>query len=449
MNYNRKMFTAAWAVLVFVFMMGGVPCASAQEVDDDMYDPYSVYDDESQFEDEEDNSDMYRLVAVEVDTVPYEHNMGGQVVKIDTIDYLSDQKQYYFFGVNAGLSYSMSENTRFSTFTSLNRPSFNLQVGKFFYPQFGIRASLSYLQQMGAINWELGELMTSRGENQNYGFKMACAFLDGMFNFHNVLWKYDEKRVFNLIGYLGLGYMQTFGFDKSQTDLMANKYGYVIDTKSQGYFAGHVGLIALWKLGEKFDVNFDVSFNGTDDAYNGKRFQRVYDTYVNVMLGVNYRIRDISTKRRLRYSHYVDKNVHQITKRTVYEIDDPVGEQVSIHEDVRYNEMLQTTVSFYIDKTFITEAQRRNVKSVAQFLKNHPDMNVVVTGYADVQTAYPSYNLMLSRKRAQAVYDMLVKEFSIDPKRLSMEYKGDQEQPFQLVNEWNRAVVFRIMPRKE
>jgi hypothetical protein len=79
-------------------------------------------------------------------------------------------------------------------------------------------------------------------------------------------------------------------------------------------------------------------------------------------------------------------------------------------------------------------------------METHPNIDVVVTGYADVQTAYPKYNMMLSQKRAQAVYTMLVDEFNVDPNRLSMDYKGDEEQPFEIVNEWNRAVVFYIKP---
>ena len=40
----------------------------------------------------------------------------------------------------------------------------------------------------------------------------------------------------------------------------------------------------------------------------------------------------------------------------------------------------------------------------------------------------------------------LAEEYGVDPSRLSMDYKGDEEQPFSIVNEWNRAVVFYIKP---
>ena len=84
---------------------------------------------------------------------------------------------------------------------------------------------------------------------------------------------------------------------------------------------------------------------------------------------------------------------------------------------------------------------------MANDIKTRDDVNVIVTGYADVQTAYPEYNLRLSQRRARAVYDMLVNEYGVDPSRLSMDYKGDTIQPYQLKNEWNRVVVFQIVPR--
>lgn len=113
-----------------------------------------------------------------------------------------------------------------------------------------------------------------------------------------------------------------------------------------------------------------------------------------------------------------------------------------IYEKVNLSEALQTTISFYVDRYYITDAQMKNLKSVATFLNNHPDINLIVTGYADIETAYPAYNLRLSQKRAQAVYDALINEFKVPASRLRIDYKGDTVQPYDQVNEWNRAVIF-------
>lgn len=107
------------------------------------------------------------------------------------------------------------------------------------------------------------------------------------------------------------------------------------------------------------------------------------------------------------------------------------------------------TVSFIIDKYNITDLQKDNVKAAAKYLEDHPDVNLIITGYADVQTAYPAYNLRLSKRRAEAVYNMMVDEFNVDPSRIRVDYKGDTIQPYQKKNEWNRVVVFITEPRNK
>ena len=377
----------------------------------------------------------------------------------DSIVYLTEHVSNWFVGGSIGGSYSMGENTRFGNFFDMTRPSFQIQVGRSFYPQFGLRLTLNYLSQRGRAEWSTSDFLEEWAERDgNYDFSMAAGFLDGVFDFHNVIWGYKEDRRFSLKGYLGLGAFYTFGFDDNKLDWLAHPtwkdcnrngvhhnagdplpggFGYRVDRKSKWYFAGHIGLIGEYHISPAWSVNLDVSFNGTDDGYNGMRFRRVYDSYVDVMLGALYYIKDASG-----YRHRRPRYVY------IQSFSDPLPPEPNIVENAHYKEMLKTTVSFYIDKTFVTDAQRRNVRSVARFMETHPNIDVVVTGYADVQTAYPKYNMMLSQKRAQAVYKMLVDEFNVDPKRLSMDYKGDEEQPFEIVNEWNRAVVFYIKPHE-
>ena len=365
----------------------------------------------------------------------------------------------WFIGASIGGSYSMGENTRFGNFFDMTRPSFQIQFGKNFYPQFGMRLTLNYLSQKGRAEWSTSDFLEEWAEQDgNYDFSMAAGFIDGIIDFHNILWPNKEKRRFSLKGYLGMGGFYTFKFDKDKAawllhptwkectysgvhhnagDLLPSGYGYRVETKNKWYFAGHIGLIADYRLSDAWSLNLDVSFNGTDDAYNGMRFRRVYDSYVDIMFGAIYYVKDHDGNRRS-----VTREV--IVKDYIGPI--PPAPEPEVIENVHYNEMLQTTVSFYIDKTFVTDAQRRNVRSVANFLETHPNLDVVITGYADAQTAYPKYNMMLSQKRAQTVYNILVEEYGVDPSRLSMDYKGDEEQPFSIVNEWNRAVVFYIKP---
>lgn len=416
------------------------------------------------------------IVFHQIDTIRVP--TANKILQVDTIRYISNPSENYFFQLQGGVSHSMSENVRFYPFFKAERPAFVFSVGKFFFPQFGLRLSLGWINQISFVDKNVRKNMPP-GYDSDYRFNMGQVFLDGLFDMHSFFGGVKEDRRFNIVAILGLGYLRTFGFsdmatkwnerhnylvgllgenyrNKVETYIDENgatqtrrAYAYEVDTKSGNYFAGHVGLMANYKINDAWDVNIEATFNGTDDAYNGVRCRRVYDSYVNVVAGVSYHIKDPRGSRRYRYSYLTDADRVQTINRTIIETGDSLTEAMKpIHQVkenvIDYEEMLQTVIEFYIDKTFITNAQKQNVYSVAAFMQSHPEIKLTVVGYADVQTAYPAYNLQLSRQRAENVYNMLVKECGIDPSRLKIDWKGDTEQPFKLVNEWNRAVVFKL-----
>ena len=369
----------------------------------------------------------------------------------DDYAYLDD---YHFWDnifvlAQVGTSHSMSENTRFGNFFDNHRPSFNIGVGKWLYPSFGMRVTAGLHPQVGRAEWEISELWPETFGN--YNFNIFSAYLDGLVNFSNILYKYRESRVFNLVGIIGIGYDHTFGFDKAKCDLMRagvnnGTVSYDVNTDPGNYLAFHIGLQGRWKISSAFDITGEVTFNGTDDKYNGHVYDRRYDTYFDFMLGAQYHFLDCHGRRRFHYVKHLDaavvERLNKMQADAMEKRKQAIDAMPPMLANLKFNEALQTTISFYVDRYYITDAQKKNVKSVAVFLETHPDINLVVTGYADIETAYPAYNLRLSQKRAQAVYDMLVKEFHVPKNRLRIDYKGDSVQPYESVNEWNRAVIF-------
>ena len=74
-------------------------------------------------------------------------------------------------------------------------------------------------------------------------------------------------------------------------------------------------------------------------------------------------------------------------------------------------------------------------------MKDNPDQNVTIVGYADKDTGTAEYNMGLSKRRAEAVRSALVNEYGINPDRLSVSAEGSNVQPYD-VNNWNRIVIF-------
>lgn len=399
-----------------------------------------------------------------VDSTFNRYKLDQDSLYYDEMAYLDDYHfaDNIFIGGQIGISHSMSENTRFGNFFGNERLSFNIGVGKWFYPSFGVRVTAGLHPQVGRADWESCEAYPATFGNYNYN--MFSGYLDGLVNFTNIIFKYKEDRLFNLIGIIGLGYNHTFGFDKEKCAIMSAgldenhnpRYNnpeagervtyYDVNTNPGNFFAAHVGLQGRWKASNAWDIVAEVTFNGTDDKYNGHEYDRVYDTYFDVLIGAQFHFKDCHGRRRFHYVKNLNSAVIERLERMARDENERLSEAnmaiPEIFEKINFTEALQTTVSFYVDRYYITDAQKKNVKSVATFLGMHPDINLIVTGYADIETAYPAYNLRLSQKRAQAVYDMLVNEFHVPENRLRIDYKGDTVQPYTSVNEWNRAVIF-------
>lgn len=118
----------------------------------------------------------------------------------------------------------------------------------------------------------------------------------------------------------------------------------------------------------------------------------------------------------------------------------PPVEVVRPSTDIKF---LPDPVFFRIDKSVIDQSEWIKIDKAANYLNQHPEVNVVVTGYADKKTAYPEYNMKLSERRSKAVSQALVEKYGINPARVSINWSGDRIQPF-TVNEWNRVVIFVI-----
>ena len=378
-----------------------------------------------------------------------ENNVDIASIKADSVTVLKPYKakDNWFFGVYAGTNFSFGENTRFNK-GKMFGPSFGLSVGKWFSPAVGARLRWAILQQHHMVNTEMEALRSDLDPVYKHG--MTSVFFDGLFNFNNIFSRYREDSRFNVIGVLGIGFNSAFGFSDNSADW--TNTGYEIDTDGGTYLAIHAGLMLNYKLNNAIDLNLEATYNATDDAYNGVRYDRKYDGYMYIVAGMTWHFKD----------QYGDRRFHYVTMTDQAKIDElnrqindqraqlvPPPPVTKVEEKVVENKVLNMTVSFIIDKYNITDLQKDNVKAAAKYLEDHPDVNLIITGYADVQTAYPAYNLRLSKRRAEAVYNMMVDEFNVDPSRIRVDYKGDTIQPYQKKNEWNRVVVFITEPRNK
>lgn len=377
-------------------------------------------------------------------------------IKADTVNTLKHYKasDNWFISLVAGTNFSVSENIRFAPFGKRLGPSVGIAAGKYFNPAVGARVRVAYLGQRSRANSELVDAYPEVYGDGVYKFNMISTYFDGLFNFNNLFKPYKESNRFNVVGVVGIGMNTSFGFDEKIKNWSPSKGGlYEVDRSTGTYLAIHAGIQLNYKVSEAIDINLESTFNATDDGYNGTRYDRKYDGYIYVVAGATYHFKDHYGDRRFKYvtltdQKHIDRLNAQINEARA-ELANKPEPIVRVEKKVETSRILDMTVSFIIDKYNITDIQKNNVQKVAEYLLNNPNINLIITGYADVETGNPAYNLKLSQRRAEAVRDMLVNDFGVDSSRLRIDYKGDTVQPYERKNEWNRVVIFVTEPNNQ
>ena len=377
-------------------------------------------------------------------------------VKADTITGLRHYKFWdnWFIGFHAGANASLGENVRPRDVKDVIGPSFGLSVGKYFSPAVGARVQGMFNFLTGKAHHECISMYPKVfGDKGLYDFKDISVHADALFNLSNIFSQYKESRRFNVVGFIGLGIIHTLGFNDLTTwTTQAKERPYPVNTDDRTAIGMRAGLQLNYKLSNPLDLALDIAMNASDDKFNGVVYDDHYDGYVSAMIGLIYHFKDHYGDRRFMDINWTDADELARMNRNINDLRDQLRNtkpRVEYRDEYHYIDVLQTTVSFEIDKYNITKIQKKNVAEVAKYLENHPEVNLVVCGYADVETAYPEYNLKLSENRAKAVYNMLVKDFNVQPDRLRIDFKGDTVQPYGLKNEWNRVVIFVTEPNNK
>jgi outer membrane protein OmpA-like peptidoglycan-associated protein len=107
---------------------------------------------------------------------------------------------------------------------------------------------------------------------------------------------------------------------------------------------------------------------------------------------------------------------------------------------------LPDPVFFRINKYVIDASEWAKIELAVNYLNENPASTCVVTGYADKKTGNTKINMKLSEQRSNEVAKAMETKYGIAKNRISVNWKGDGLQPFQLENDKNRAVLFLINP---
>ena len=281
-------------------------------------------------------------------------------------------------------------------------PLIHVSVGKLFNPIWGVRGQVAGL--WSTLYSERGQVEGTYAEVKNKKYFTLRA--DAMYNLSNSICGYNPDRLFTLSVFAGPGL--TF----------AKTYGK--QDKLNALINGSVGLMGQFNVNKYLDINIEARGEVSPSIF-GSQSSAYTDGAVSLTAGVTY---TFGGKNFVSCGVKVDQNAinNEVNKyrselaqaqadlanakNAMSNSSKPVTKEVVKEIQVAG----PRAVFFKLGSARIDDYGMVNIQLAAKILKANPDKKYKIAGYADKATGSASVNQKLSEKRAQAVYDALVKE---------------------------------------
>ena len=335
-----------------------------------------------------------------------------------------DHNPYWYIQLQGGAQYTLGE----IDFKDLISPNVQVAIGRQFTPAFGIR--------LQANAWES---RAGLGDNK-WKWKYVAPGLDLTFNLSNLFCGFNPNRIFNFSVFAGGGVNIGWKNDDavavannaqanaSQIGMQYENMEYVWSgTKVRGF--GRAGIAADFKVSDAVSLGLEVNANTLSDHYNSKKAGN-WDWYFNALAGVKINLGKTYSTRTIEAPKVPEKVVEKVIERVV---EKPCPQPTIAPTRAvaqKKEDKFRRDVFFMINGTQISKKEQEKVKEVADYMKANPNSTVEVTGYADRGTGNPKINSSLSQRRAQAVSNMLQRNYGIKKDRIKVDFKGDTIQPF-------------------
>lgn len=341
------------------------------------------------------------------------------------------------------------QNPAGHSFVRRYRSGFDINIGKWITPAIGVRAQFNYGNATGFAK-EGGKFNTGTPDangfyKSKFHFRMYHA--DFLFNLSNAIAGYREKRFWDVIPFVGVGYSETY-----RTNAMI------------GTMASFVGINNTLRLTEALDITLEAKCMIAPSIYDGSRGSLV-DALPQVSVGLAYNFKNRGFNRHVKanYQPYIDnisslksdlkalqddlKNSSDRLKKaeqeSKYYADALKKEQAKPAQVVSKNSLEVPPVALFFDmgKSVLNSKELVNLDFfMTNVLKKDANRVFVLVGMADSSTGSAAFNEKLSAKRIDFVANIMIKKYGINPKNIKKEVKGSSSDLFN-APELNRIVM--------
>ena len=345
----------------------------------------------------------------------------------------------FYIGVNGG---AQVKTTGESWMNNLNTNA-GLRIGRWFTPVFGLAAegNVYFNDHCGECGFPQSKTVA---RYMNVG-------LIGTVNLSNWFAGYKgEPRLFEVVPVYGFGWAHTFGNATKSVNALTSKAGidFTFNLGSNKAWQVYVEPSMNWALngagyeGVAYDINKSAFQLNAGVVYKFKNSNGTHNFTIAQLRdqaeidGLNAQINDLRNQLNAKDSQLSSMN--NDVKNLKNALDE--AQKAPKYEKPATATNLQPTVLFRQGKAVVDKSQMPNIELIAQYMKNHPEAKVEIKGYASPE-GNKEFNQALSQKRADAVKDILVKNYKISADRLTATGMGATDKLFKQV-EFNRVSTF-------
>ena len=351
---------------------------------------------------------------------------------VEVIEFQNAKREfnYGFISVTGGTRVYMGDFQNERPIGDRLSPVMDASLGKMFNPYLGARIQWTGWESYGtsdnaATKFSGGQLRNKADLFKN-NFNLNYTHVDLLWNLSNSLGGAKEKRFWDLVPYVGLGWVN------------ANKVGLTPENR----LGANAGLMNQFRLSPSVDVLLDFQFMGTNPNIDKvvKAEGNAFDLTASARLGVAY---NFGRTRKAAVVEIIDLDPYktrisalerdlQASQARANQLARDLDAEKAKEKTVINNNYLVSDLAvwFPISKSSLTEQEKINLGYVADAIKRAAkDKVYTIFGSADKQTGSPVINKRLSEQRAQVVYDELVKN-GVNPNQLRMNPVGDTQAEF-------------------
>jgi outer membrane protein OmpA-like peptidoglycan-associated protein len=337
----------------------------------------------------------------------------------------------WFISLGGGASMLFGDQNSDADFGDRINWAGGLSVGKWYNPYTAVRLQVNG----GQLN--NFRVLAGRTDLSQQDFLYGNAHLDIMWDVTNFWAPYNEKKVVRFIPFAGIGYAIRPG---KTVDGVAYK-------RSESPSI-NLGAQIPFRLSNRVDLFLEGQYSLYNEQFNRTDMGQEQDPVVQVLLGLNFKLgrTNFEVIEPMDYDLLNDLNSQinalraqndELSKRPK-----SCPECPKVEPKVEQRESMKNVVFFRLNSSVIDKNQEGNIFNTSEYAKKH-SLPIKVVGYADKKTGTADYNQGLSERRAKAVAKRLTDEYNIPTEKISIEWKGDTQQPYE-INNWNRVVIMDV-----